>query len=55
MMAARLMWTHQSALERRGAVALARLGGHAFPVDCDARAPAYACPPSEPCDLSGDA
>jgi hypothetical protein len=33
MMDARLMWTHQSALERRGAVASARLGGHAFPVD----------------------
>jgi len=33
MMEARLMWTHQKALERRGAVALARLGGHAFPVD----------------------
>ena len=33
MMDARLMWMHQSALERRGAVALARLGWHAFPVD----------------------
>jgi hypothetical protein len=40
-MDARLMWTHQSALERQGVVALARLGGHAFPCGrCDARAPA---------------
>ena len=56
MMEARLMWTHQNALERRGAVALARLGWHAFPVDDATRVrQRMPCPPSEPCDLSGDA
>jgi hypothetical protein len=51
MMDARLVWTHRSALERRGVVALARLGGHACPVDCDARAPAYPSEPLVPHDM----